>query len=270
MLKETYKVKFLKHESKNGHVNYTIKVIGTKSDDFQICDRYSSMRDYWKNMVSKHQNSVPPNFPRKKWFGNTGEEFIRQRMTDLEHFFNSLLAEPNLAASPITQAYFKQKKVKMNEKKISNNGNTQRNIQSNNGNIKEETKGPPIYVDTTDKLLHEKKWRKVADTITKAYIDINLGDDPPLPEEVKKKAIKYAENINETINTIPYVSKILDLPKRNLTSLEDPTLELIKNEEVTTEWLSEKTQTLIKIINNDESVIYTKEEFLCYTKVKKH
>lgn len=259
MAKETYKVKFLKYESKNGYVDYTIKVIGNKSNDFHICDRYSSMRDYWKNMVNEYQDSVPPNFPPKKWFGNTGDEFIKQRMTDLEHFFNNLLAEPSLAASPITKAYFKQKKVKVNEKKTPNNGKTE-----------EEIKSPPAYVDTADKLLHEKKWRKVADTVTKAYIDINLGDDPPLPEEVKKKAIKYAEHINETINTIPFVSKILDLPKKSLTTTEDPTLELIKNEEANTEWLSEKMQTLIKIIDNDESVIYAKEEFLCYAKVKKH
>jgi hypothetical protein len=210
-------------------------------------------------MVNEYKDAMPPNFPRKKWFGNRDEEFIKQRMMDLEHLFNSLLEDPNLAGSPITKAYFKQKKIKVNEKKSPRNG-------KNEG--KEEAKAG--YVDTENRLLHEKKWRKVADTVTKAYIDINLGDDPPLPEEVKKKAMKYAENINETLSTIPYVSKILDISKRNVESNDNPTLDLIKSEEGAVEWLKEKMNGLVKIVKNEESLLYAKEEFIVITKVKKH
>jgi len=257
MPNETYKVKFLKPESKNGHIYYTIKVIGSKTN-FYIRDRYSSMRDYWKNMVNEHDDAVPPNFPGKKWFGNTDEEFIKQRRIDLEHFFNSLLGDPKLAGSPITKAYFKQKKITFNEKKSPRNGKNDE---------REEIKAG--YVNTENRLLHEKKWRKVADDVTKEYIDINLGDDPPLPEEVKKKAIKYAESINETLSTIPYVSKILDISKRNSELIDTPILDLIKKEKATNEWLGEKMKTLMKIMNNEESSLYAKEEFIVFTRVKK-
>lgn len=258
MAKETYKVKFLKYESKNGHVDYTVKVIGSSSKQFHIRDRYSSMRDYWKNMVKEFEDNVPPNFPPKKWFGNTGDDFLKQRMSDLEHFFNILLGDPKLAGSQITKSYLKQKTVKVNEK-----------TSPRNGRPEEEEKKAPVYVESASKMLHEKKWRKVADTVTKAYIDINLGDDPPLPEEVKKKAMKYAENINETLSCIPYVSKILEVPSSSSQSAE-VSLELVRTQEEISEWLGEKMQSLVKSLSNEENGLYAKEEFIVCTKVKKH
>eukprot|EP00826_Nyctotherus_ovalis_P054785 TRINITY_DN7204_c0_g1_i2.p2 TRINITY_DN7204_c0_g1~~TRINITY_DN7204_c0_g1_i2.p2 ORF type:complete len:261 (+),score=104.89 TRINITY_DN7204_c0_g1_i2:96-878(+) len=245
MAKETYKVKFLKYESKNGHVDYTIKVIGSKSKQFHIRDRYSSMRDYWKNMVKEFEDSVPPNFPPKKWFGNTGDDFLKQRMSDLEHFFNILLGDPKLAGSHITKSYLKQKTVRMSEK-----------ASPRNGKPEEEEEKPPVYVQSADKMLHEKKWRKAADTVTKAYIDINLGDDPPLPEEVKKKAMKYAESIGEILNNIPYVSKILEVPKRGPQAADDVSLDLIKTQQHISEWLGEKMQGLVKSLSNEDNGLY--------------
>ena len=45
-----------------------------KSDEFSICVRYKTMREYWKSMTSKHGNIVPSKFPGKKCFGNMKPE----------------------------------------------------------------------------------------------------------------------------------------------------------------------------------------------------
>jgi hypothetical protein len=41
-----YKVQFIKHETRNGHIEYLIKVVAPNNITFDIRDRYSSMRRF--------------------------------------------------------------------------------------------------------------------------------------------------------------------------------------------------------------------------------
>ena len=194
---ETYKVKFIKYNCIEGHIDYIIKVMGSRSTKFYLQDRYSEIRSYWLNMLKEYNESIPPTFPPKKWFGNTDEEFIRQRMDELGGFFNTVLADPKLASCELTKNYFKEKKIKYNEEAQSEG--------------KEEIKQ---YVEPL-KTGHEKEWKESVNTVTNSYIDINFGEDPPAPEEVKKKSLRYSEVLSESLNSIPYMTNIVELPKGN-------------------------------------------------------
>lgn len=59
---------------------------------FHIKDRYKNMRSFYETVNSSATNPRNvPNFPPKKWLGNTQPEFINQRSGELENFFNTLL-----------------------------------------------------------------------------------------------------------------------------------------------------------------------------------
>lgn len=263
MSKETYKVKFLKYERREGQVLYTIRIVGSSSKSFYIRDRYRAMRDYWKSMQKEYKAAVSDNFPPKKWFGNRDEEFIKQRMVDLEHFFNTLLADETLASSSITKNYFNAKKVKVNE-----------DLSTNKYEVKEEVKTFPIYKKQVNRAEDEKSWRKIADVTTKDYIDVNFGDDPPIPEEIKKKSIRYSESLKETLETIPYVSKILTIPMQSKENSEtanssNANLEVIQEEQAKCAgWIDKKMEEIIKILANSDNKLYDKEEFIVRTRVK--
>ena len=249
MEKRSYRVKFVKYELIDGHIEYTVKVVTNTSDEaFHIKDRYSSMRSYWRAMHSEYKNAAPSKFPPKKWFGNKKHTFVRHRMEELEHFFNVLLDEPELAMSAITQTYFYRKK-----------------------DLREELKEPVKPVNQVNKeamcepkivISHDKAWRKIVDDTIKSYIDISLGDDPIPPEEVKKKTLVYSNEISKTLSDLVYKSNILSLPTKVNNSLDNPNLYLIKQDLHTSEWLDKNIKIMIGVVENEESRVYRKEEYI--------
>lgn len=52
-----------------------------------------------------------PNFPPKKTFGNTSQEFLQNRMTQLQTFFNTFFANKEISKSNSVVLYFKEKAV---------------------------------------------------------------------------------------------------------------------------------------------------------------
>ncbi len=274
MEKKTYKVKFFKYEISHGHTEYSVKVVtSTGNETFVIRDRYRSMREYWRNMVSDYGKSVPSTFPPKKWFGNKDPKFIEHRMEELEHFFNTLLEDPKLAASPITQTYFANKKVNHAEgdkpkPKKGSGGTTGGKKPQPGGKDPGENEGkkPPIVNPPLPPVLkvvsHDKKWRQIVDAVTKTYIDISFGEEPSPPEEVKKKSMAYSAAISGSLSTIPFISKVLTLPKGNEKCFNEMNLGLIENERLMSEWLNEKMDALSKIVKNDSHALYPKEPIL--------
>lgn len=255
MEKKTYKVKFVKYESIGGHVEYTVKIVTSEGDEtFHIRDRYSSMRDYWKAMYNDYGPSAPSTFPPKKWFGNTESKFVRHRMEELEHFFNTLLEDPDLATSPVTQTYFKKKRIKMKE--ASEKKHKTIEIEETK-EVRKKVGRPNQQVSNTMSL--DKNWRHVVDVITKDYIDICFGEEPMPPEEVKKKTQEYSDKIKSSLNTLPYISKVLNLPKCNEQSFTGLSLDLINAGKDMSEWLDEKMLIIKKLASNEENAVYKKE-----------
>jgi hypothetical protein len=50
-----------------------------------------------------------PNFPPKKTFGNTSQEFLTARMTQLQNFFNNFFGNKEIAKSNAVVLYFREK-----------------------------------------------------------------------------------------------------------------------------------------------------------------
>ena len=49
-----------------------------------------------------------PNFPPKKLFGNTKDEFLDRRMRLLNIFWNQFLSDPNVAGNEFIIVFFEQ------------------------------------------------------------------------------------------------------------------------------------------------------------------
>jgi len=261
MEKKTYRVKFMKHESGDEHVQYIVKVISGKGNEtFQIKDRYSSMRDYWKSMIEEYGKAVPSTFPPKKWFGNKDPTFVQHRMEELEHFFNTMLEDPKLATSAITQTYFTNKKMKVQES-VKPPAGTATSGGKPPASGTTEPHGPVLPVQNTgpSTTVHDKKWRQIADAVTKTYIDISFGDEPPPVEEIKKKSSAYSSAINSSLTTIPYISKLLNLPRGDEKHAAEMSLSRIENEGVLSFWLDEKMKTLSQLVQNGSQVIYARD-----------
>ncbi|CDW71837.1 px domain containing protein [Stylonychia lemnae] len=117
---ETYKVQFVKHELQDGHAAYLIKVVAPGNIIFHIRDRYSSMRNF-QSLIKKQFNLKTfhgfPYFPPKKAFGNTSNDFLNNRMTQLQTFFNNFFANKDIAKSPNIILYFKEKVAEQQSQK---------------------------------------------------------------------------------------------------------------------------------------------------------
>ena len=70
-----FKSTFIKYDTQKGFTEYYIKIIATPGNiNFDIQDRYSSMREFFSSLkkVSNIRNLKGlPKFPSKKFFGNT-------------------------------------------------------------------------------------------------------------------------------------------------------------------------------------------------------
>ena len=187
MEKRKYKANFVKYETINGHTEFIVKFTPEENaKSFYIRDRYSSMRNYWNDLTSKYKKEVTSTFPPKKFFGSNSPEFIKQRMKELEHFFNGILNDSKLSECQITLDYIRKKQIEYPK-------------DFSNINPKKETKLPikqelKLEVMVKDNKINEKKMQAIIDKIVKEYIDISYGEEPPPLEEVNKKTQLYTSD----------------------------------------------------------------------------
>lgn len=245
MKKRTYRVAITNYEIKNGHVEYFMRITDEESiDEFNVCDRYKTMREYWKSMTSKHGKAVPSKFPPKKFFGNREPGFIKQRMKDLEEYFNTLLSDPNLAESPITQRYLASRKVKVNKQvppKVY--------YEELKAPVKSRS-GSPGSAQT----VSYAKLKQVVDGIVKSYIDIGLGEEPPNFDDAKKKTAEYASALAATSNPPESLSRLLLLPKgKKQTELS---LEIVEGEKEWAKWVGRKMERVVRMIEEEGVGMY--------------
>jgi len=89
------KCRFTKWNKTDDHIEYIIKIISTKDDNINVdfSSRYSILRDLHDILRKEANTSKYPKFPPKKYFGNTDEKFLNQRMAALDHYFNQVFEE---------------------------------------------------------------------------------------------------------------------------------------------------------------------------------
>lgn len=67
-------------ETKDGHIEYTVKINAPGGYIFHFRDRYSSMRAFKKTLsFGDAVFNQGPNFPPKKTFGTKKESFLKTR-----------------------------------------------------------------------------------------------------------------------------------------------------------------------------------------------
>jgi hypothetical protein len=95
LIKNNLKLRFTKWVKSEDHVEYQIKIISTKDDNLNVDfnQRYSSLRDLHDVLRKEANTSKFPKFPPKKYFGNTDERFLNQRMAALDHYFNQVFED---------------------------------------------------------------------------------------------------------------------------------------------------------------------------------
>jgi hypothetical protein len=104
----SFKLTFVSTATSGGHTEYTVRVLSSTDKTFHIKDRFKSMRTLCKTIKINmpNQSNLVPDFPPKKWFGNSTSEFVMQRRGELENFFNTLLENELFAKSKIILGYF--------------------------------------------------------------------------------------------------------------------------------------------------------------------
>ncbi len=110
---EGYQVSFVSHTTTgDGWVEYMVRITAPGGHTFHIKDRYSSMRSF-QSQVKKQFNLATfnglPTFPPKKAFGSKTTEFLNQRQSSLQQFFNSFFQNKDILrqADHLVQIYLK-------------------------------------------------------------------------------------------------------------------------------------------------------------------
>jgi len=251
------KAKFIKYEKVSGHIEYTAEInLGGNSKPFMIRDRYNSMRTYWLDMTEEYRNSIPSNFPPKKWFNNRTAEFLKARMEALQIFFNSLLNDPSLAASPLTSAYLQSKRLK---KQTANNKHPKTNQLKENKKLNEPTQPKFKWkIDKAETLVDNERLRQTVEQVSKTFADSEESKEPINKEEVARRVLEYRKELNKEFSL---VLNTLELPKGEGNELS---LELIENEKELSQWLNDCMYTIDSIIKNKDSKVYPQDNDILY------
>ena len=85
MKEASYFFKFTDSSNNNGNVWYTIQFFDSQEEGDPIIfkSRYSEMRAIHEKCAETKFGSELPEFPQKKFFGNTKPEFIEKRKKEL-------------------------------------------------------------------------------------------------------------------------------------------------------------------------------------------
>ena len=249
---------FVKNEMVDDHMEYLVTIADPDGgDSTQIKDRYSSMRSFWEDLTANFDQAAPAHFPPKKCCGNTNQDFVSHRMRDLERFFNQVFSNPRLAKSAIAKAYVEGKRVARKvrpaeDEKHKPPTDAQEEPKVNVPERPEAKK--PAYEPPHMPL--DKIFRKTADTTTNKYIDISFTEEPPPIEEIKAKTRKYGVAIEKDIQTIPYMTKLLGMPRGE----EQPlSVDQVENERAMAEWLTKKMEDIFNLVTNKMDAIYPRE-----------
>jgi hypothetical protein len=98
---KNYRLKFVKYV-KGDYVQYLIRLMTIEDNSLgvEFYERFSTLKDLHE-VIKKEANSINfPKFPPKKFFGSTDEKFLNQRMTALEHYFNTILGSREFSNLP--------------------------------------------------------------------------------------------------------------------------------------------------------------------------
>jgi len=158
MDKNNLKVRFTKWVKSEDHVEYQIKIISTKDDTLNVdfSQRYSTLRDLYDVLRKDANTSKFPKFPPKKYFGNTDEKFLNQRMAALDHYFNQVFED--FSHLPTLKKWVEEKIAKHSTKKLTK--------ENSKDNVNKES----IKTKTDSNEIKKKENKTDENKVDKNYI----------------------------------------------------------------------------------------------------
>ncbi|KAL4461313.1 hypothetical protein ABPG72_006574 [Tetrahymena utriculariae] len=227
------------YQDVNGVTFFKILVYDQKTEDkWEFEERYSAMRDIHKALREQCKTDLP-DFPTKKWFGNTDKNFLSQRKSTLQTYFTTILSILDIQKYPILKNFYNRKPAKTEQKQkqpqfeVKQDNNEQqigedksankpkaddnKGQQSNNQNgvVSENYKQEIRAKEFADKM------NKISDKIQNKFI-INLSDpianqDEGMHEQKRAQINKIKLNLNSNLlsaQSLP--SKYVEKPDLNL------------------------------------------------------
>lgn len=122
---KVYKIQFVKWIKNGDHVEYLITLLcmDDQTINVEFNERYSTLRDL-NELLRKEANSINfPKFPPKKLWGNTDEKFLNQRLTALQHYFNTILGSKDFSQLNSLKKWIEYIIKKHNKQKNAANNN---------------------------------------------------------------------------------------------------------------------------------------------------
>ena len=283
----SFRVQITNYTKEDGYVCYTLKVLSTDENSFHITDRYRNMRSLWDEIRKDASNPDRiPDFPPKKWFGSKSREFIEQRRSALQNFFNTLLDSPDKNVFRHIMKYFKKlaknreaKDALQNiEESVSGNQSVikqeerkaPQNAPPTQPNQREEAKAAPAgakphkpYKDmknTISSKEYSESCNKIVENFNKKLIDLGYAGADAI-QEIIAKGQNYVNHFKDSgINSnFKYDTKMLDIPKGdddNFEFLENPNEEIEADDADENDKLIEKLNKITAELCEDQQQKY--------------
>jgi hypothetical protein len=233
MIKNPYIIKFTKYEVQSKEtVTYFISVTDTTTgENWTVKTRYSTMSDLHENLKKEVKVSLPE-FPPKKWFGNTDPTFISQRLKALENYLNVVLNQGGALSSPSLQHFLTSQRssasseggkkpletpprptepaAKPKEPQPADAGGPKGSPAPMNpgngvgGTPKLEQKKGSLAQETN----REKELKKVVTEFLGKMIDLSSALNPPEDYEFKKRNAYYRDQLTMAFSLIGPLYKV--------------------------------------------------------------
>ena len=242
--------KFIKHELVNGVVFYTIEVYYQQSDAegnkskriWQKRSRYSQLLQIHQRCKEIYRESLPE-FPPKKWFGNTDSGFVEMRQTQLQVYLSTVLKFTKLEELPPLRNFLfegidlkppveNRHSAPVKKAELEPPGDNNQNLlqQSSLGSNANNTKKGDVLADLKEK-----------------FVEVGKLCVPEDDERDRKREI-YSKKLKQKFSS--GIIERLTLPKgteKNLISLHETSLR-IKEEDL----INHLEESIIRISNRIE------------------
>ncbi|CAD8049277.1 unnamed protein product [Paramecium primaurelia] len=207
----TYQLKIVNTETRSDIVYYQIQVLNTQTKiSWSFEERYKNLNNLHTQLCSELKQQLPQ-FPGKKFFGNTDPEFISTRKAGLQNYFKTLLQIIDVDQCPTLKKFLikgEQKHIKDQPQSFKQDSIKQNDIQ---GNVPTKEKIQQQKQIENERIKKELKEKLAAATqqIKSKFVDLGSLVNPPEEHDIKKKRAFYDQIRLEPKNNQLYI----DIPK---------------------------------------------------------
>ncbi|CAD8147408.1 unnamed protein product [Paramecium pentaurelia] len=207
----TYQLKIVNTETRSDIVYYQIQVLNTQTKiSWSFEERYKNLNNLHTQLSSELKQQLPQ-FPAKKFFGNTDPEFISTRKAGLQNYFKTLLQIIDVDQCPTLKKFLikgEQKHIKDQPQQFKQDPIKQNDIQGNASTKEKIQQQKQIENERIKKELKEKL-AAATQQIKSKFVDLDNLVNPPEEHDIKKKRAFY-----DQIRLEPKNNQVnIDIPK---------------------------------------------------------